>query len=124
MNGFAEGYILDVARSAGLEPKPRGDEFVIRCPWADDHKNRDAHPSCRLNADKNVFHCDPCGRGGGAKDLAEALGVDHKNVPGGQPKVAWKKASSTKKSLIFASSGSVSTEVQQLFADVLGKRYE
>ena len=79
MEDFPPGLILDVARSAGREPVQKGSangEVLIQCPWAEHHRHGDAHPSCRLNPENNVFFCHPCGRGGGVKDLAAALGVN------------------------------------------------
>lgn len=34
-------------------------EFVGLCPW-----HRETHPSCYVNARKNLFYCHGCGRGG------------------------------------------------------------
>src|SRR5260221_7270086 len=79
--------ILDVARSAGRQltgPQPNG-EYLVQCPFPEAHRNGDAHPSCRLNPEKGVWRCDPCGRGGGMTDLAVALGVPVPRDAGQRP---------------------------------------
>ena len=48
-----------------------GGETRFLCPAHDDHD-----PSARWNPGKAVWHCDVCGTGGGAIDLARRLGVD------------------------------------------------
>ena len=113
--------ILEVAHRAGLKPKERGAEFVVACPWPADHRNRDAHPSCRLNPEKNTFYCDPCGRGGGLVEFARLLGV------GLDPGVRAERKSSSKarreKQQSFSASGPISAETKLLFADRIGKSY-
>ena len=46
----------------------RGHEIRVSCPF-----HEDENPSCRIDTDRGVFHCDPCGAGGGALDLVAAL---------------------------------------------------
>jgi hypothetical protein len=48
-----------------------GGEIRFQCPAHDDHR-----PSARWNPKKAVWHCDACGAGGGALDLAERLGIE------------------------------------------------
>ena len=122
MTVYPSGFILEVTRSAGLEPKQRGDELVVPCPWPENHKHGDADPSCRLSPEKNTFYCDPCGNGGGVKDLARALGVDLRELSGFNATSARKPP--MKRRLTFVSSGPVSTEVRNLFADQLTKPYD
>ncbi len=50
--------------------KAEGGEVRFLCPAHDDH-----HPSARWNRTKAVWHCDACGKGGGALDLARRLGI-------------------------------------------------
>ncbi|HAF08482.1 MAG TPA: hypothetical protein DCK98_00150 [Chloroflexi bacterium] len=45
-------------------------EIRFACPAHDDE-----HPSARYKAEHGVWHCDPCGAGGGFVDLAARLGV-------------------------------------------------
>ena len=53
------------------EPRQLGEETQFLCPSHNDH-----NPSARWNIDKQVWHCDACGEGGGAKHLALALGIE------------------------------------------------
>ena len=46
----------------------RGHEIKITCPF-----HEDADPSCRVDLGGGVWRCDPCGKGGGALALVEAL---------------------------------------------------
>lgn len=49
---------------------------LVPCPWHEDER-----PSARVKLDDGAFFCDPCGRGGGAVDLVEALeGCDRKTA--------------------------------------------
>lgn len=58
--------ILDVARRLGCgDPEGRGGEPRVLCPLHDDHD-----PSLRLDTDRGLFFCDPCGEGGDVIDLA------------------------------------------------------
>jgi len=47
-----------------------GAEIRFLCPAHDDH-----HPSARWNRAKAAWHCDACGAGGGALDLARCLEI-------------------------------------------------
>src|SRR5262245_48962682 len=48
--------------------KVRGSvERAVSCPF-----HADAHPSLRIPEDRPVWFCFPCGRGGGAIELAKA----------------------------------------------------
>ncbi|MDP9364108.1 MAG: hypothetical protein M3Q10_07775, partial [Chloroflexota bacterium] len=71
---FPESF-LDALDRATLarDGRPERDEVRFRCP-ADGHP--DEHPSARWNRAKAVWHCDACGAGGGALDLADRLGVE------------------------------------------------
>jgi hypothetical protein len=51
-------------------PRREGRETRFLCPVHEDH-----NPSARWNSEKHVWHCDACGAGGGAYDLAKRLGV-------------------------------------------------
>ncbi len=42
----------------------RGKEYFGVCPFHEDH-----HPSLRVNADKQLWFCDPCGTGGDVFDF-------------------------------------------------------
>ena len=60
---------LDVVRAAGLEEgRRRGKEQPFRCP-----RHGDEHPSLKVNLDKNVWICGPCGQKGTAWQLAAFL---------------------------------------------------
>jgi KaiC/GvpD/RAD55 family RecA-like ATPase len=61
----------------------RGAEVTFTCPNGAAHKNGDAHPSARYNAEKAVWTCDVCGEKGGLRHLAEALGLDPGDAPQG-----------------------------------------
>ena len=45
----------------GIEGKPLGRDTVLPCV---NPAHADRHPSLRVNVDKDVWHCDPCGVGG------------------------------------------------------------
>lgn len=123
---FQVDAILDVAWRGGRDPvamtSPRG-EFAIRCPWSAEHSHGDAHPSCRLNSDKNTFYCDPCGKGGGVVELARLLNVDS------PPAVPLSQASGSndrsrkRRTLHFESTGAVTAATRAFFASQLAKRY-
>lgn len=49
----------------------QGAEVRFLCPGHDDR-----HPSARWHMEKHTWYCDPCGLGGGWRDLAERLGLD------------------------------------------------
>lgn len=64
-------------------PVQKKDETFFTCPNSAGHRNGDQHPSCRWNLSKGTFYCDPCGKGGGAVELARLLGVELKpRAPG------------------------------------------
>jgi hypothetical protein len=68
----------------GRNPVESGAEVRFTCPNSSGHRNGDAHPSCRWNAAKAVYHCDSCGSGGGVLELAGLLGVprtEHQGAP-------------------------------------------
>ncbi|MBZ5637431.1 MAG: toprim domain-containing protein [Acidobacteriia bacterium] len=130
MKRLPAGFILQVAAAADREVHQRQDgdsEPRIRCPWSERHHHNDAHPSCRLNPEKNTWFCDPCGRGGGVKDLAAALAVDLSSlIPTlvGATSMPTTRSTRTKKEdLRFVSSGPISPAVQARFKDSLGKAY-
>lgn len=118
---FPPDFILEVARSAGLDPKRSGAEYLVPCPWAADHKHGDADPSCRLNPEKNTFYCDPCGRGGGVLEFANLLGIEIEREIGASPKSSRKAA--RKKKLSFVVAGPITEQTQRLIKDLLGKHY-
>ena len=52
--------ILEVARRLGCnDPVKRGREVRVRCPIHNDHD-----PSLRIDPDRGLWFCDPCGEGG------------------------------------------------------------
>lgn len=55
-----------------LHSRREGREIRFRCPMPD---HEDADPSARWNPTKAVWHCFPCGAGGGAHDLAIRLSL-------------------------------------------------
>jgi Toprim domain-containing protein len=116
--------ILEVAKRAGRQlkgPLTNG-EYLIQCPWPENHMNGDAHPSCRLNPNKGVFFCDPCGQGGRIVDLANALGVpmpDHTQQS--RPKKRTRKGGSI--SLQFTANGPLSEATRQDLATRLRKDF-
>ncbi|MHB8703425.1 MAG: AAA family ATPase [Candidatus Tyrphobacter sp.] len=59
-----ETYRRITGRDALVVGKRAGEEFFAPCVAPERHKNRDAHPSLRLNPSKDVWCCDPCGAGG------------------------------------------------------------
>ena len=57
--------LLEVAERLGLgEPRRVGKEYVLPCPLHDDSR-----PSLRLNAERGLWHCFPCGEGGDGIEL-------------------------------------------------------
>jgi len=52
------------------EGRLKSGEWYVLCPAHGDH-----NPSARWNPGKAVWHCDVCGTGGGALDLARRLGL-------------------------------------------------
>jgi len=126
------GTILRIAERAGREITPvrgRRGEARVRCPWSAEHQNEDTHPSCRLNPEKNTFYCDPCGRGGGVKDFAEALEVPWERVvPGNGVSAALPIARPTmkkaeKRPLHFEPSGPVTEATRDHLATHMRKDY-
>ncbi len=61
------------AAIAKRDGRKEGAEIRFRCP---NPNHADAHPSARWNPRKGVWHCDACGSGGGAIDLARRLGLE------------------------------------------------
>lgn len=52
--------ITEVAARLGCgDAVRRGRELAVRCPAHDDET-----PSCRLDVDRGIWYCDPCGEGG------------------------------------------------------------
>ncbi|MCP4006334.1 MAG: toprim domain-containing protein [bacterium] len=123
---FPSGLILEIARAGGREPKQKGTggEFFIRCPRAEQHRRGDANPSCRLNSEINTFYCDPCGQGGGVKDLAEALGVDLERFAAPRARKKTRASSRPKRPLVFESREPISSNLQQHFGRDLAKQYD
>ena len=50
-------------------------EIWFRCLHPERHKNGDARPSAKYNTEKGAWYCVVCKTGGGARELAERLGV-------------------------------------------------
>ena len=123
MSNYPPGLILRLAERAGRhlfeKGAPQG-EVLIRCPWPEAHQNGDAHPSCRLNGEKNVFHCDVCGTGGGVTDLGEALGLDIAELAAASGRAPTGRR---RKPLHFTASGPISSALQKRFAESLSKDY-
>jgi hypothetical protein len=79
--GHQESLQVEVARNVpiagifvryGLKLRPVGGEFVTRCPFHDDRR-----PSLRVNPEKCLWHCFPCGAGGdGIAFVMRLRGVD------------------------------------------------
>jgi len=65
-----ENAILEAAVMARQGHK-EWQEIRFLCAAHDDH-----HPSARYHPEKAVWHCDVCGTGGGALDLARRLGLE------------------------------------------------
>jgi len=62
----------DIAAAiAKRDGRKEGAEIRFLCPAHDDE-----HPSARWNPKKRVWHCDVCGAGSGAVDLARRLGLE------------------------------------------------
>jgi hypothetical protein len=61
-------------RERNPKDAPNG-ETHFTCPLPDGHPDGDVHPSARWNKSKRTWFCDVCGEGGGAKDLAQRLGL-------------------------------------------------
>ena len=62
----------------GGTPKRRGDEIAFCCPV-----HNDTHPSASWNRARAVWSCRVCGAGGGARNLAEQLGIEIGRGEGG-----------------------------------------
>jgi hypothetical protein len=66
--------VLDMS----LMRKSGSQELIARCPLHDDTR-----PSLRVDLDKAVWYCDPCGKGGDLFDLAQAWwGLDFPKTAG------------------------------------------
>jgi len=59
-----------ISRNSNAQENKKG-ELLLPCPFHDDE-----HPSLRFHPQKGGWYCDPCKRGGGAKELAEAMGYE------------------------------------------------
>jgi hypothetical protein len=72
-----------VARAAlGEALKREGRELIWGCPHPERHANGDAHPSLKVNPEKNTWSCFVCGVGGTPWQLAAFLaGLDPSNKP-------------------------------------------
>jgi AAA domain len=64
-----------IARAAlGQPAKREGIQLLYRCPYRERHKNGDAHPSLKVNPQKDVWGCFVCGASGkGGWSLAAFL---------------------------------------------------
>jgi hypothetical protein len=51
--------IAQLLETYGVKLRPRGSRLVGHCPFHDD-----THPSLEVNAQKGLWHCFPCGKGG------------------------------------------------------------
>ncbi|WP_107497085.1 CHC2 zinc finger domain-containing protein [Thalassobius sp. I31.1] len=51
--------LLEWVRSEGLEPRKRGKDWVVLCPFHEEDT-----PSCVITPSKNLFNCFGCGAGG------------------------------------------------------------
>jgi Protein of unknown function (DUF3631) len=72
----------EVVRAVLGEPvKREGAELIYRCPYPEQHSNGDAHPSLKINTQKNAWGCFVCGSTGrSAWTLAAFLaGLDPKD---------------------------------------------
>jgi len=57
--------VVELAERLSGPGTRRGKEVSFRCPL-----HEDSNPSLRVNPDKDVWYCDPCGVGGGVVELA------------------------------------------------------
>jgi len=57
-----------VFEGLGFTLRRRGRELVTRCPFHDDE-----HPSLRVNLERGVWYCDPCGIGGNVISFVQRL---------------------------------------------------
>src|SRR5437762_3076280 len=75
MNGPTKLTCEAVARAALGQPlKREGKELLFRCANPTGaHRNGDAHPSLKVNPQKNAWICGPCNAGGTAWKLAAFL---------------------------------------------------
>ena len=70
MKTHIDNHYLHLIRQALGKFKVSGKEFIVLCPF---HKDRS--PSLRINQQRAVWYCYPCGRGGSLKGLARELGL-------------------------------------------------
>lgn len=56
--------ITTIMERMGFEPRRRGHEWVVCCPFHEDQR-----PSLRMSTAKNTWFCDPCGQGGDSLDF-------------------------------------------------------
>jgi len=66
----------DILVQAGISISGPGPHYTVRCPFPAKHAHQDKKPSASVNLKKGAWRCHACGAQGGAKQLAEALGVD------------------------------------------------
>ena len=59
---------LEIIESYNVRLHKRGKEFFGLCPFHDDH-----HPSFRVNPEKYLWYCDPCGIGGDVFDFISRI---------------------------------------------------
>ena len=78
------GLIFDVARRGNLELRGSGDNRQLRCIFPDNHTHGDKSASAHIYGPKNVYACSGCATTLTAKKLAEALGVDWRDVMSGE----------------------------------------
>ena len=64
-----ENPIVEYFRSRGVVLKKKGKEYKGLCPF-----HEDANPSLSVNAEKQVFNCFGCGKGGTVIDAAAYYG--------------------------------------------------
>ena len=71
MSRFAELERAVLARNG----RRSGGEIWFGCLFPENHNHGDARPSAKFNPEKGAWYCTVCKKGGGAKELAELLGV-------------------------------------------------
>lgn len=83
---FPESFVKALDHAVhDRDGQTKGREVLFRCP-IDGHE--DVHPSARWNPKNAVWHCDVCGKGGGALALAGLLGIEKpERKRGGAPDI-------------------------------------